>query len=149
MNLQSPKRFFVSLTPRNNFISNDAFELWVLLHFEDVDSSISEAKDRLYYYERLSEIFGSMETNDDTLARIKDFSGSIDYKVQLKTKSNFKKVVLPSLLRHTQTAISRAKKLELEHECDPQKEYYDIAPCTKVHLLVEELLRLGGKILVT
>ena len=123
--------------------SNDAFELWILLHFEDVIFDSEEVKHRSYYYQRLSNIFNSIETQNPDLLRIRAFPMPIEYKAQLKSKKLFRKIVLPHILQKTDDAIERAKTLELNHQSDPPKSYSEIAPCTLIYRLVEELIRLG------
>ncbi|MEQ1732253.1 MAG: RloB family protein [Bacteroidia bacterium] len=120
--------------------SNDAFELWILLHFEDV---AIEASNRTYYYNRLTEIaklFPIETDNFKELCAKEKFS----YKKYLKFDMRFKAFVLPQLKDKTHIAIQRAIALENHHtENHGNTNYHLHAPATRVHYLVQELLRLG------
>ena len=124
--------------------SNDAFELWILLHFEDGDVLHPQTKHRKYYYDRLSFIFNTLETENADLLRIRSFPIPLDYKNQLKRFKYFKKIVLPHIEGKTNEAIRRAITLENYHISDPSKSVFEASPCTKIHLLVQELIRLGA-----
>ena len=124
--------------------SNDAFELWVLLHFEDVDPNVDNTRERTYYYDRLTDIFQNMPNQGKAQRRLTDFMGFY-YKTNMKGKTNFKEVVLPSIIDNTITAIQRAKSLVTHHNQFTDKALHEKAPCTMVHELVEELIRLGKK----
>ena len=74
--------------------SNDCFELWVLLHFEDVECT--EVLLRDIYYNRLTKI---IEANEELC---KNFSKAIEtghynYKECFKHERNFKEYILPEL----------------------------------------------------
>ena len=121
--------------------SNDAFELWVLLHFEDVDIENSENKNRKKYYDRLTEIFKKLENPNEHLSKALSHS-SFNYKKDLKQKNNFRDIVRSEIIRRTFTAIDRAEVLVKSHpNCSPHLK----SPATMVHHLVLELLRLGKK----
>lgn len=117
--------------------SNDCFELWVLLHFEDVECT--EVLLRDIYYNRLTKI---IEANEELC---KNFSKAIEtghynYKECFKHERNFKEYILPELQqaeRRTK-AIERADKLEQQHLS--KKHIHEKCPCTMVHYLVKELL---------
>ena len=117
--------------------SNDSFELWVLLHFEDVECTEVLLRDR--YYDRLTKI---MEANEELC---KNFSEAIakgyySYKDTFKNKRNFKKYVLPELqeVKRRTRAIERAENLEQQHLS--KRKAHEKCPCTMVHHLVKELL---------
>ena len=117
--------------------SNDCFELWVLLHFEDVECT--EVLLRDIYYNRLTKI---IEANEELC---KNFSKAIEtghynYKECFKHERNFKEYILSELQqaeRRTR-AIERADKLEQQHLS--KKHIHEKCPCTMVHYLVKELL---------
>jgi len=123
--------------------SNDAFELWILLHFEDVDTSYEEYKYRKIYYDRLTEIFKSIPNpNEDLSKAIKN--PYFNYKDHFKNLNNFRNIVRSEIVSKTKEAIVRANFLEEFHSF-PIKPHHEKSPCTMVHHLVEELIRLGGK----
>jgi hypothetical protein len=123
--------------------SNDAFELWVLLHFEDVDLENKNYKKRLTYYDRLTDIFKSLPNpNIDLVKALKHKSFS--YKQDLKHENNFRYIVRNEIISKTKDAIKRAKVLE-EHHKTANIHNHKKSPCTLVHHLIEELIRLGGK----
>lgn len=122
--------------------SNDSFELWVLLHFEDVDPSKEENKFRKTYYSKLTNIFKSIQNPNPDLAKALAYV-NFNYKESLKSESNFRNIVRVQMINDTKTAIDRAKKLEKHFtSSSPSNEK---TPCTMVHYLVEELIRTGGK----
>ena len=122
--------------------SNDAFELWVLLHFEDIDLTNEESKKRTHYYSRLTEIFKNIPNPSDDLKKALEYS-AFEYKRSLKSENNFRYIIRPLMIENTEEAITRAKNL-LDFHKDKNK-YCDKNPCTLVFHLVEELLKAGGK----
>lgn len=118
--------------------SNDNFELWVLLHYEDVDEK--KPLPRTKCYERLTKI---TESDDELCSHFSKFidNGSYNYKKDLKKEKNFKKYILPILQDKTRrtAAIERAERLENYHVGRNVKPH-EMCPCTKVHHLVKELL---------
>lgn len=115
--------------------SNDAFELWVLLHFEQVQMGIKNH--RIHIYTRLTEILKEFpaikkEYSDSIL------KGTFNYKIHLKKRTAFINHVLPLLKIKVGDAINNAK--ELEKEFDHTVPYHDCNPCTKIHHLVNDLL---------
>jgi hypothetical protein len=133
-------------TARNSGInvawSNDSFELWILLHFEDVDASNHDAKNRIYYYARLTNIFSSIHTENDSLLKVRVID-NFDYKKHLKSEKSFTKVVLRETKPNTEIAIARARALAHFHEKGESKIDHEKSPCTMVYQLVEDLIRLG------
>lgn len=123
--------------------SNDAFELWILLHFEEVDTTNSNNKNRKTYYNKLTAIFRSLPSPNEDLIKILSRS-SFDYKEDMKHKNNFRNIVREEIVGKTYTAIERAKKLEEYHNTFDNF-CHEKSPCTLVHHLVEELLSLGKK----
>lgn len=122
--------------------SNDAFELWILLHFEDIIVN-EENKHRLKYYERLTEIFKSISSPNEDLIRAIQYSG-FTYKNSLKSENNFRNIVRSEIVGKTSQAIERAKELEKNY-LNNQITDHEKEPYTRVHHLVEELIRLGQK----
>lgn len=119
--------------------SNDAFELWILLHFENI--APAQAQHRNYIYERLTEIF---KTIIPGTPQLKAFTAhqQFNYKGGFKRKSAFEEFVLPELKSRTAIAIERA--VELAAAYNDTTQYHDCNPCTMVHLLVKDLLANGG-----
>jgi hypothetical protein len=123
--------------------SNDAFELWILLHFEDIDVMNENYKSRKTYYERLTEIFKSLPLPNEDLSKALSHQ-SFSYKKDCKSKNNFKDIVLNEIVSKTEYAIKRAKILEEYHNASTKPDH-EKSPCTLVHHLVEELIILGRK----
>ena len=123
--------------------SNDSFELWVLLHFEDVDPTHADFQHRKAYYDRLTAIFKDLpEPNEDLQKCLKYHN--FYYKSNLKSDSNFRNIVRPAILPNTKRAIERAKKLFDFHKVHSSQPHQQ-SPCTLMHQMIEELVRLGGK----
>jgi hypothetical protein len=95
--------------------SNDAFELWLLLHFKEI--SHSKPLKREDIYTMLAEYFG------EEYKKNKDFASNL-YKLLLD-----KQVI----------AIERAEKLHKVQEKIHGGSYHAQNPCTTVYKLVEEL----------
>lgn len=123
--------------------SNDDFELWILLHFEDVDPNDPAYKNRGKYYERLTIILSNLppfNAKEERLTR----NAKFDYYDWMKKRNRFIDITYQHMKGLTTTAIERAEKLEKFHS-NPPKPYHEQVPCTKVHYLVNELVRLGGR----
>lgn len=120
--------------------SNDAFELWILLHFETITPK--QVRHRDYIYDRLTHIF---KTLSSAAVPLKEFTGHkhFNYKGAFKRKSLFLEFVLPELKKRTGIAIERAMQLAAEY--GENTEFHDQNPCTMVHLLVKDLLAYGGE----
>jgi len=123
--------------------SNDSFELWILLHFEDVDVKDDDFKSREKYYERLTEIFRNLPNPNEKLSRAKTHA-SFGYKSDLKRERNFRNIVRPELEKRITSAINRARKIEKVYS-DADQNHHQKSPLTLAHLLVEELINKGGK----
>ena len=114
--------------------SNDDFELWVLLHFEDVDPEDLEYLNRTKYYERLTKILKE-RLPDETLFQNPKFN----YYTTMKSKNKFLRYTYQLMKGNLDDAIKRAENLEAFHSANPPKPTHLHCPCTKVHLLVKEL----------
>lgn len=117
----------------NTAWSNDDFELWVLLHFEDVDPNNSDYSNRTKYYERLTQILKE-RLSSETLFQNPKF----DYYLTMKSKKNFLRYTYQLMKESLDVAIERAEKLEAFHLAIPKPPHLH-CPCTKVHLLIKEL----------
>ena len=106
--------------------TNDAFELWYLLHFEYRNTAI--LRDEI------------IEAVIDKLKELDSYKFSKLNKENIKL-SNYTKLIYESLLPLQKTAISNAKKLLLSYgvEHNPEKDN----PSTTIHKLVELLLELS------
>ncbi len=122
--------------------SNDAFELWILLHFEEITIDDIAYQERIACYDRLTEIFNALP-NNEYLDKAKKHA-SFSYKKDLKQRLKFLTIVRSEIEDKIDLAIERAKKLE--EICNAQYTYnHQKAPCTLVHHLVEALVEVGGK----
>lgn len=97
--------------------SNECFELWLLLHFQNLESAIS----RDDYYSKLSSHFKSKGINN----------GIYD-----KNIPNIFDITSPFV----EIAIKRSHSLLLDYEKDKNFLPSRMNPCTKVQYLVEELI---------
>lgn len=118
--------------------SNDAFELWILLHLEEVDPN-EETRNRTYYYDRLTQIFKSLENPNESLDRVRSHQ-SFCYKDNLKSLKRFRDVVMPYIMSESkiELAIQRAKDLAAKFGDDKQA-WHLKSPCTYAFKLVEEI----------
>jgi hypothetical protein len=114
--------------------SNDDFELWILLHFEDVNPDDKDYVNRTKYYERLTEILKE-HFPDEALFQNPMFS----YYNAMKSKNRFIQYTYQLMKNKLEIAIERAEKLEEYHSATPKPTHLH-SPCTKVHHLVRELL---------
>ncbi len=114
--------------------SNDDFELWVLLHFEEVNPTDAEYMNRAKYYSRLTEIL-KQELQSEPLFQNPRF----DYYSTMKSKSRFLQYTYQLMKANLDVAIKRAEKLEAFHMSSPKPAHLH-CPCTKVHNLVKELI---------
>lgn len=114
--------------------SNDAFELWILLHFEDIDSNVPVH--RKHIYNRLTQIFKDLDTENSYSSNPHFY-----YKDYFKKRDRFINYVLPHLKDETKrtAAIERATGLHANFEAKGLP-YHHRNPCTKVYDLVELLL---------
>lgn len=115
--------------------SNDDFELWVLLHFEDVDPTNSEYCFRTKYYDRLTDILKTQFPSENIFKNPK-----FNYYATMKSKNKFLRYTYQLMKASTKEAIKRAEELEEFHLKTPLKPTHLQCPCTKVHLLVKELI---------
>jgi hypothetical protein len=115
--------------------SNDAFELWILLHFEIVPNNYKIHRD--YIYGRLTEILKtSPAINKEYSALI--IANAFNYKMHLKKRFAFLKFVLPILKEKIAEATKNAKILESAF--DHSVPYHECNPCTKIHHLTTDLI---------
>lgn len=114
--------------------SNDDFELWILLHFEDVNPENPDYANRTKYYERLTEILKQLLPKE-TLFQNPRF----DYYNSMKSKNKFIQFTYQLMKDKLEKAIERAEKLEEYHSAIIKPTHLH-CPCTKVHHLVKELL---------
>jgi len=124
--------------------SNDSFELWILLHFEDVDVNNPDCSYRRYYYDRLTDIFRNLQNPCQDLISLVARQ-NFNYKQDMKHANNFRNIVRAEIVGKTVKAISRAVLLDEHHSNQVAKALHQVSPFTKIHKLVEELIRLGGK----
>lgn len=115
--------------------SNDDFELWVLLHFEDIDPLNEDYKNRKHYYFKLTEILKKIDPEESLFKNPR-----FDYYSTMKSKKRFLGITYQHMKNNLTIAIQRAEKLE-EHHNQMNKPPHLHCPCTKVHLLVKELLK--------
>jgi hypothetical protein len=99
--------------------TNEAFELWYLLHFSYYNTGLSRQQ-----YQKLIE------------KEINKASGKKGYKY---TKNSIEMYVLLNLFGSQDLAISNAEKLEKLYN---DRSFSNHNPCTKVHLLIKELKEL-------
>jgi len=118
--------------------SNDVFETWVLLHFEEADQT-----ERIDVYNRLTEIFKALPKPNKDLKKVLRYH-NFNYKKNLKSETNFRNIVRSLIVGKTKDAINRAKMLDESYSTNTKPS--EKAPCTKVYLLVEELLHYGQKL---
>jgi len=124
--------------------SNDAFELWILLHFEEVDPMDDANKNRKAYYDRLTEILKTMPDPHEDLVKAL-VHNTFSYKKDLKKERNFRNIIRNKIVASTGIAIERAEALEAHFNKTVGLVASEKAPCTLVHHLVKELLKYGGK----
>ena len=117
--------------------SNDAFELWILLHLFDISNDTENYLKRTDYYLKLKTYFENHSDPNEDLIKVLHHK-PFYYKKHLKSKNNFKNIVLSEIKDLTDNAINNAKKLEKIHasEIDFSKKI----PCTMVHKLVISLI---------
>lgn len=123
--------------------SNDSFEIWILLHFEDIEVDNDDYKSRITYYNRLTEIFRNIDNPNEDLIKVKTYK-DFNYKNSLKCENNFRNIVRTEIIPKTKDAINRAKALE-DYFKGKGMQNHEKSPCTLVHHLVEELIIAGGK----
>jgi hypothetical protein len=110
----------ITLAIKNKFkcaYSNDAFELWFVLHFQNID----QKQLRTFYYKKLSEYW---EINYEKNGKAKAFAKTIYSILSKDNRAN------------QDLAIRYAKALFKKHKA---KEYHKHNPVTIVYELVEEL----------
>jgi hypothetical protein len=116
--------------------SNDAFELWILLHFEDVPYEQHQHRD--YVYGRLTEIFRTLQPRDEALDSITRHP-RFRYETSFKRRKHFITHVLPALKANTSAAMTRAEQLARRFNHDIP--FHRRNPCTMVHQLMANILQ--------
>jgi len=119
--------------------SNDVFELWFLLHFEDVEPGVQ--LHRTVIYERLANYIAAIANPSPELQRLLE-GPNFRYDPLLKNKRNYLTITKPLLNGHTEAAIARA--ITLQAAFNPNIPYHLQNPCTMVYLLVKELIAAGN-----
>jgi hypothetical protein len=114
--------------------SNDDFELWILLHFEDVNPENTEYLHRTKYYERLTEILKQKLPNENLFQNPR-----FDYYSSMKSKNKFIQYTYQLMKENLERPIKRAEILEEYHSVGNKATHLH-CPCTKVHHLIKELL---------
>lgn len=115
--------------------SNDVFEMWILLHFENIPTG--QILNRSYIYDRLTYVFKHVVPPNADLAEITALD-TFNYKSNMKRRERFITQVIPLLHPRTATAISNAQILEAEFAANVP--FHSRNPCTMVHHLVQEIL---------
>lgn len=118
--------------------SNDVFELWLLLHFEEVSADTILHRD--YVYDRLTDVFKNQLPKDAEMEEL-TANSTFNYKNNMKRRERFIGQVIPVLRARTQDAIGRARQLEAAFR--PAQQFHQRNPCTMVHYLVTEILAVG------
>lgn len=121
--------------------SNDSFDLWILLHFEDVIDNIEDAKNRTYYFDRLTSYFKN-HSNPNELLQKTISHHSFSYEKDLKQERKIRQIIIPEIISKTEIAIKRAKILFDMHQ--DEQDFAKKMPCTTVYQLVERLKEIGG-----
>jgi len=118
--------------------SNDAFELWILLHFEDVP--VHGRIHRDYIYERLTQIFRLVEPRTHELDAI---TGNVhfNYKTSFKRREYFLRHVLPFLKSKSRLDDAIRRASEIEANFNGAIAFHLRNPCTQVHHLVTDILK--------
>lgn len=111
--------------------SNDVFELWILLHFEDVAPAV--AMNRVAVYERLTAVFKNWPDQSEDMLAITGRE-NFNYKRYFKKRVEFNLFVKPLLAARLPLAIQRAKVLEAAF--GERHAFHEMNPCTKIHHLV-------------
>ena len=115
--------------------SNDVFELWILLHFEDVQVGVWQHRETIY--QRLTDIFRNMANQSPEMRRITS-NPRFYYKETMKKKTNFIQHVRPYLATRREDAIQRAQCLEQSYLANTS--FHQRNPCTKVHCLIDSIV---------
>ncbi len=115
--------------------SNDVFELWILLHFEDVTPGVW--RHRTYVYDRLTQIFRDLPNQTEEMAQ-ETSKPRFNYKGWMKRKKNFILFVRPLLKERRADAIQRANQLEAAFPANA--DFHKRNPCTQIHHLVQSIM---------
>lgn len=115
--------------------SNDVFEMWLLLHFEQIPTGTM--LNRSYVYDRLTHLFKNELPGNPELDELKA-NTTFNYKDNMKRRERFLTQVIPLLHPRTEIAIANARLLEAEFNGGVP--FHLRNPCTMVHYLVQEIL---------
>ncbi|HEX2901329.1 MAG TPA: RloB domain-containing protein, partial [Bacteroidia bacterium] len=118
-------------------------ELWILIHFEEVDVHNLEYQHRSKYYERLTALLKTSLASELDGSRIVN-NQRFSYKETMKTENKFVRFTLQLLKGKTEIAMQRAKILEAFHN-SATKPFHEKSPCTMVHHLCTAILDAGGR----
>ena len=91
--------------------SNDDFEVWILLHFQEIAPADPLYRSRDTYYGQLTAYFNSVESLNEFEAKVTKNPG-FDYYRTMKRKKRFLSITVPHLKGKLDTAIARAQVLE-------------------------------------
>jgi hypothetical protein len=116
--------------------SNDVFELWFLLHFEDVAPGVR--LHRTQVYDRLTDILRGLHNKSAELLQL-TANAQFHYKPAMKTKRRFLTITKPLLNDKINDAIGRAIQLETAFD-NRQLPPHLQNPCTKIHHLIQALI---------
>ena len=119
--------------------SNDAFELFVLLHFVDVSKSETALEHRDECYERLTSLCLTMPNKSDRMIEMTS-NANFNY-CQLKRNNNFIFGIRSYLMEKWEEAITRAEYLEGQYAdgLDPHEKKV----CTVIFKLSKTIRELG------
>lgn len=115
--------------------SNDAFELWLLLHFEDVDPGIPISRQEIYL--RLTNYLKLMPAQSPEMIGETSKPG-FNYKGSFKKRNEFNLFVLPLLEPNRIQAEQRAALLV--GAFNATHAYHQRNPCTHIQDLVNSIL---------
>ena len=115
--------------------SNDAFELWILLHFEQVP--LGQMLHRDYIYDRLTTILRTIQPRTAELDAL-TANPLFNYKHSIKKRLRFDNLVLPYLRTRTSDAMANATALAAAYGSHVR--FHERNPCTMVHNLVSAIL---------
>jgi hypothetical protein len=114
--------------------SNDVFELWILLHFEDIVPGVW--RHRSYVYDRLTAVLKALPNQPPEMQRVTQ-NPYFYYKTAMKNRMNFINFVRPLLQPRLNDAIQRARQLEQHYPTNMP--FHACNPCTKMHHLIESI----------
>jgi len=117
--------------------SNDDFELWILIHFEDVPVNDPAYYHRSKYYERLTQILKALIPNSSEQFKLVN-NPRFDYYSSMKRRNRFLQITYQLMKGKIGDATARAVHLEQFHASQGYP-YHQHCPCTLIHHLIKEL----------